>query len=99
MGVSPSSPASRRVVMAAIPSPRRMRSATAITRSLGLPRCLRCILPAMSTLYTTVAAVLLAAPLSGTWRVSLHEEDGVELDFRMTVEQKGSGAWEGYSRP
>src|SRR6185503_20524943 len=53
--------------------------------------------PAMSTLYTTLAAVLLAAPLSGTWRVSLHEQDGVELDFRMTFEQR-EGTWEAYSR-
>ncbi len=52
----------------------------------------------MSTLYTTVAALLLAAPLSGTWRVSLHESDGVELDFRMTVEER-NGRWEAYSRP
>lgn len=53
----------------------------------------------MSTLYTTVAAVLLAAPLSGTWRVSLHEKDGVELDFRMTFEQTENGQWEACSRP
>jgi carboxyl-terminal processing protease len=52
----------------------------------------------MSTLYTTVAAVLLAAPLSGAWRVSLHERDGVEIDFRMTVEQTESGRWEAWSR-
>jgi len=55
----------------------------------------------MSTLYTTLAAVLLAAPLSGTWKVSLHEKDGVELEFRMTIEQPGAdGArWEAWSRP
>jgi len=52
----------------------------------------------MSTLYTTLAAVLLAAPLSGTWRVSLHETDGVEIDFRMTFEQR-DGTWEALSRP
>lgn len=54
----------------------------------------------MSTLYTTAAAVLLAAaPLTGTWRVSLHENDGVEIDFRMTVTQSADGGrWEAFSR-
>ena len=67
--------------------------------SLGLAPLFTVYTPAMSTLYTTVAAVLLAAPLSGTWRVSLHEKDGVELDFRMTFEQMEDGHWEAYSRP
>ena len=55
----------------------------------------------MSTLYTTGAAILLAAaPLSGTWRVSLHENDGVEIDFRRTVTQGSDGGrWEAFSRP
>src|SRR6185436_18500446 len=98
MGVRPSSPATRRVVTAAIPSLRRIRSATAITRSRGCSFLFTVYTPAMSTVYTTLAAVLLAAPLSGTWRVSLHEQDGVELDFRMTFEQR-EGTWEARSRP
>lgn len=41
------------------------------------------------------------AQLSGTWRVSLHETDGVELDFRMTFAVNGTQPlrWEAYTRP
>lgn len=42
-----------------------------------------------------------AAQLSGTWRVSLHETDGVEIDFRMTLAVNGKQPlrWEAYTRP
>src|SRR5262245_29785209 len=101
MGVSPSSPATRRVETAPIPSERRIRSATAMTRSRGWTFLFTVYTPAMYTLYITGAAVLLAAPLSGTWKVSLHEQDGVELEFRMTIEQPGGdrARWEAWSRP
>lgn len=38
--------------------------------------------------------------LSGTWRVSLHETDGVEIDFRMTFAVNGTEPlrWEAYTR-
>jgi tetratricopeptide (TPR) repeat protein len=41
------------------------------------------------------------AQLSGTWRVSLHETDGVEIDFRMTFAVNGTQRlrWEAYTRP
>lgn len=41
------------------------------------------------------------AQLSGTWRVSLHETDGVEIDFRMTFAVNGTQPlrWEAYTRP
>jgi len=41
-----------------------------------------------------------AAQLNGTWRVSLHETDGVELVFRMTFAVTGKEPlrWEAYTR-
>lgn len=42
-----------------------------------------------------------ASPLAGTWRVSLHEMDGVELDIRLTFAVTGRGEpvrWEAWSR-
>src|SRR5215471_2511828 len=40
------------------------------------------------------------AQLSGTWRVSLHETDGVEIDFRMTfaVTSTQPLRWEAFTR-
>jgi tetratricopeptide (TPR) repeat protein len=41
-----------------------------------------------------------SAQLSGAWRVSLHETDGVEIDFRITFAVNGMEPlrWEAYSR-
>ena len=73
----------------------------------SFPAVLVCAVLAMSPMGTAPAAVTqsaAAAPgatLAGTWRVSVHDTDGVELDFRMTFAVRGRDQplrWEAYSR-
>lgn len=42
-----------------------------------------------------------ASSIAGVWRVTLHDADGVELDFRMTFVASSTTPvkWEAYSRP
>src|SRR6185436_8882382 len=115
MAVTPTSAATFRVVMASAPRDRSRFSAAASTlvRSVFV---FTVYTLAMSTLYATTAAGVVAllcslaalpspqrdpAGLAGVWKVSLHEQDGTDLDFRMTIETSGRQpvTWEAYSRP
>gem|GEM_PF-395133 len=54
-------------------------------------------------MYTLLQAPVLASPSpvpTGAWKVSLHENDGVELEFRMTFSAPGADPtqWEAYSK-